>query len=794
MKSYLKFLSRNKLYTAIEAAGLIVSLAFLLVIGSSIWDQRAIIKGIPGHENLYLVGPEGRPDMGQYRLTRELTALPQVERAAAYKIVGMQMRLRGRDHVIMFAAMDEALLEMVPLKDIHGNRVSLPGTENVLITESAALRLFPGEDPVGQTVAYVERGGLVDVEIAGIIQDPVYSPYGDFDLVVSMDSKTNQYALAARESDYLNNGRTFNVMVMAQLVPGADMEGLDERIRNLPGWIMRPEEMGEVQMLMPFDELYYSSVAIPEFRQGKALYLHVLIALGAMLFLLALLSFVNLSLAASGHRAREMASRRLLGESRRQVFVRVLLETLGFTLFCFLLAIPLAYAMVPGLDSLRPGDLTIPFRLCSNVRFWLLAVAGVVVSSWVAGIAPAALCASYRPLDVVTGQVRRRQKMTFNRICIVFQSALALILIIMTITLYRQLRYMETADLGVDLAEDLYYYNQPFYGLPIMADVLESSPYVKQVGYTSNFPTRVPAALYLPRRSFQYRIQCDSVGFALLGFRLEEQFSQITGTTLLTRSAANEAGIAQGHANPEYYFEQDDVNPITGEKTYPVIGGIIGDFRTTAVNETPREAGPAMVVVYPDSPDGAPFSAPGYLIQTTGDHREFEDWFIPKANQIIRKHTSFDDLSGFPITAGYLKDIIAAEHDDLRQYLRIVGIVCLVCVLLSVLSLLAMSSFYAGTQAKGIAIRKVFGGTIDSETWRGIDSYMLWITIAVVIAVPVGVVLARRFLQDYSERISGYWWIFVVAVLLVLVISFVSVLWQTLKAARTNPATELKKE
>ena len=82
----------------------------------------------------------------------------------------------------------------------------------------------------------------------------------------------------------------------------------------------------------------------------------------------------------------------------------------------------------------------------------------------------------------------------------------------------------------------------------------------------------------------------------------------------------------------------------------------------------------------------------------------------------------------------------------------------------------------------------------DSETRRGIDSYMLWITIAVVIAVPVGVVLARRFLQDYPERISGYWWIFVVAVLLVLVISFSSVLWQTLKAARTSPAVELKKE
>ena len=796
MKSYLKFLSRNKLYTAIEAVGLIVSMAFLLVIGSSIWDQREIVKGVPGHENLYLVAPEGRPTSGQYRLARELAALPQVEKVATYETCSMQMRLRGRDHLIKFAVMDEAFLEMIPMKDIHGNRASLVGTESVLITESAALRLFPGEDPVGQTISYVDGREEIPAEIVGIVQDPVYSPYCDFDLVVSMESNTNLFAPDARESDYFNNEIYLPVLVLARLVPGADLEGLDERIRNLPGWTLRPEEMGEGRMLTPFDELYYSPVVVRQFRQGKALYLHVLIALGALLFLLALLSYVNLSLAASGHRAKEMASRRLLGESRRQVFFRVLLETLGFTSVCFLLAIPLAYAMAPGLDSLRPSDLTVPFRVCSDVRFWLLAMAGVVLSSWVAGFAPAALCASYQPLDVVSGRVRRQQKMTFNRICIVFQSALALILIIMTITLYRQLRFMETADLGVDMSDDLYFYYQPFSDVTVsIKDVLENSPYVRKVGYVSGYPTHVSPALYRPRQSYHYNLKCDSTGFALLGFRLEERFSQIVGTTLLTRSAANEAGIRQGNANPEYYFDPaEDRNSITGDRMYPVIGGIIEDFRTTAVNELPRRSGPAMVTVYPDNPGGKPFSGPDFIIQTTQHHREFEEWFIPKVIQMIREYSTFDDLSGFGIKAGYLKDIIAAEHDDLRQYLRLVEIFCLVCILLSMLSLLAMSSFYAGTQAKGIAIRKVFGGTLDSETWRGIGSYMLWIAIAVAFAVPVGVVLVRRFLQDYPERISGYWWIFVVAVLLVLAISFASVLWQTLKAARTNPAVELKKE
>ena len=98
----------------------------------------------------------------------------------------------------------------------------------------------------------------------------------------------------------------------------------------------------------------------------------------------------------------------------------------------------------------------VPFRICSEASFWSLAVAGVVLSALLAGIAPAALCASFRPLDVVSGRVRRRQKLTFNRICIIFQSALALVLVTMTVTLHQQLRFMEKSDIGVDLAEDLY--------------------------------------------------------------------------------------------------------------------------------------------------------------------------------------------------------------------------------------------------------------------------------------------------------------------------------------------------
>jgi putative ABC transport system permease protein len=184
------------------------------------------------------------------------------------------------------------------------------------------------------------------------------------------------------------------------------------------------------------------------------------------------------------------------------------------------------------------------------------------------------------------------------------------------------------------------------------------------------------------------------------------------------------------------------------------------------------------------------------LVRTVGNRKEFKEYFYETAREWFREQVGFGDVfSGDEdVNFGYLDEIIAKDYKDLSHYSSLVGIFAFIAILLAMLGLLAMSTYYAGTNTKGIAIRKVFGGTVNSETWRSVLNYMVWVALAIVIAVPVGVMLVRRFLETYPERISRYWWIFVLSVLLVLAISFASVLWQTLSAARTDPAVELKKE
>ena len=795
MKSYLKFLSRNKLYTAIEAVGLIVSLAFVIIIGSSIRDQLGIVFNVPDHENLYLAGPaNGGSICGEYSVTNELATIPEIKETAAFQISQGLVHIGSENHVVALGMMDPNLLDLIPLKVLSGSDDPFEGGEGVAITASAARRYFPDRNPVGEALGHLENptSSPVMTRITAVIEDPSYTILGDFDFAVSFQSRLSPNATAVRESD-MNTGRGYSVLLFSRLHDGIQVDSmLNARIRNLHGWFLNRNDK-DARMLTPYDDIYWSEQQQTVLRQGKRLYLSVLVALVVLLLLSALLSYVNLSLAVTGDRAKEMATRRLVGEDKGKVFRRVLGESLLFVLVCFLLSILLAAWLAPLLDRIRPTGLNIPFRIRMDGFFWLMSLAIVMLVGLLAGIVPAAACASFRPLDVVSGEIRRKRKMYFGRICIIVQSVLAVVLIVMAITLERQLNYLKKADLGADLREDLFFYIPGFVekgqGMNELADLFRACPLVREIGGATGYPTYVNYMISGTQGMLK-AIRCDSTAFSMLGFRLEESFAQMEGSVYLTRSAANKYGVTRDNADPAILYWGYGQYP----DYYPsIVGGIIQDFRTIPVNGMDRYRDADVV---PIVEVGAASEYPGaFLIQTGPDHKAFKKWFNETIGDYCKEKSGFSDVFDMEYSKNdYIEDLIAADHDDMRRYVRLVELFCLISILLSLLALVAMSSHYADANAKSIAIRKVFGGTITSETIRGVCTYMLWIGISLLLAIPIAVVVCERFLQNYAEHITGYWWIFVATALLTVILSLASVLWQTLKAAKTNPAVELKKE
>ena len=796
MKSYLKFLSRNKLYTAIEAVGLIVSLAFVIIIGSSIRDQLGVVYHVPDHNNLYLVGPASRGSIfGEYSAINQLATIPEIRETAAFQIGQGLVQIGGENHVVALGMMDSNLPDMIPLRVLSGSEDPFEGGEGVAITASAARRYFPGRNPVGVPIGHLETPASAPVmtRITSVIEDPSYTILGDFDFVVSLQSRLCPLATVTRESDMEHNGTGRSVILFSRLYDGIQVDSLlNARIRNLHGWFLRPDEKA-ARMLTPYDDIYWSEQQQPALRQGKRMYLSVLVALVILLLLSALLSYVNLSLAVTGDRAKEMATRRLVGEDRGKIFRRVLGESLLFVFICFLLSILLAWWMAPLLDSIRPTGLSIPFRIRLDGVFLSVSAAIVLLVGLLAGIAPAVACASFRPLDVVSGKIRRKRKMYFGKICIVLQGVLAVLLIVMAITLERQLDFLKKADLGADLREDLFFYIPGFVekgeDMVSLADVLRSSPLVHEIGSTTGYPSYVTNFMS-GKQGMLKTIHCDSTAFRMLGFRIEESFAQMRGSVFLSRSAANQYGITRENASPADLYWGYDQYP----QYYPShIGGIIQDFRTIPVNGKDKYGDEKAVPIV--EVEGSPGYVGAFLIQTSPDHDAFDKWFREAVGAYCKEKVGFSDVFDMEYAKNaYIEDLIAADHDDMRRYVRLVEVFCLISILLSLLALVAMSSHYADANAKSIAIRKVFGGTIGTETRRGVWTYMLWIGISLLIAIPLAVLVCERFLQNYAEHITGYWWIFVAAALLTILLSLASVLWQTLKAARTNPAIELKKE
>jgi ABC-type antimicrobial peptide transport system permease subunit len=275
-----------------------------------------------------------------------------------------------------------------------------------------------------------------------------------------------------------------------------------------------------------------------------------------------------------------------------------------------------------------------------------------------------------------------------------------------------------------------------------------------------------------------------------LGFRVKEAYSPVVPGTFWVSASLQEAyGITAEHT---------DIGEVLSYPMASSIGGVIEDVRRVADNGfDPYAVLTPTNPILPSSVMINPNDLTGMLIRTDGDHEAFRKMFIETATAFFRDHSEevmpYFENDNYS-QCGYLDEIVAADYGDLRRYVRVIEVFTLVTLLLAMLGLLAICTWYASTNSKDIAIRKVFGGTVERESARNILRYMSYVLIALAVGIPVSILLTGRLLERWPDRISGYWWIYLVAALFVLIVSVLAVIWQTLKAAKTNPATELKKE
>ena len=761
MKSYLKFLSRNKLYTAIEAVGLAVSLAFVIIIGSYVWQQYAVTRENPDGNRIYLPGLPDYPGL-TYGFPGVVTEIPEIEKVTMLCPVGLPYK---DGEVLYGAGVDRSFFDLFPnYHFVEGDADVISSDSNVIVSESFARR---NDISVGDNIKLGEN----EQTVGAILKDPDGTVFQYYEVFLPVELYKDSF----EPFDNFGSAITF-----LKVQPGTDRGVLYDKLETLCKKVY-PDIYGQSFFdrleLFRFDELFFRDTE-KLFRHGDLRTIRVLLLVGLLLLLSAIFNYVNLSVALTGKRAKEMAVRQLSGASKGRIVTKYMGESILFTAVCFGMGLLLAEAFCPMMNRLLNYP-DIPIRIAWSPGYILAYIGIILLVGAVCGIIPAAIAGRYNALEVMKGGFRRKTKMVFSKVFIVIQNALAVILIALAITMEAQMHKTQNRPMHCNITDKFTLSFITMEDQTPLKDALERLPFVKRIGKCAGVPGSNPGGQYSTTRDGKdilYRLyRMDSTAFRMFDFEIIEDYNAPVFNSVWF---SDESFAATG-------FDDDyhDVS-VLSQRTNGCdqLAGVFKAFPTNSANMGEEEHAIISVVRPEDIWVGS------FLIETSGDRKEAQSKIMEVYEEYAKEREVY---LNYP---SWVDESIEAAWMPAKNNMRMVELFTLLSIIISLLGLLAMSTYYADEKSRDIAVRKVFGGTVDTEALHTIRDYMALVGIACTIGIPIAVYVAQEYLKDFIYRLEGYWWIFVVAVVITLVISMLSVLWQTLKAARTNPAEELKKE
>ena len=794
MNSYLKFLSRNKLYTTIEAVGLAVSLAFVILIGSYVVQQYEVAHESPQWKGTFVLGTGEFLGLTYWDKEELEMNIPEVQ-AATHVAMLWQPIIRNDGQLLPVSGMeaDADFFKVFPEYNlIEGNTEDFVGMNDVLISESLARELSMGGGSLIGSIINVDDS---ERTIKGIFADFDGTFFMPYDIITHISGTW----AAAQERNFGSIGNYTTWFRVREDADPADVRAKVKALLHKNYDAIWSGEKVDSWKAYRMDEAFFATGNSNGLtRQGNPQMLRLLTVVVLLLLLSAIFNYVNLSLALTGKRAKEMATRRLLGADKNSILWKYIGESVAFTAVCFAAALLLAALLAPMMNSLVStgdpdelmlgiGDTSVRLSFMITPGYILAYIAGILLLGTICGLLPAIVASRYEPIDVIKGTLRRRNKMVLSKVFIVVQNVLSVFLIALAVVMEVQMRHMLTRPMH-SATENLYYIEysaQNYDQMKLFKDKVEQLPFVTKAGVGRGIPGLINMTMGV-KVDEEHRVDmpviiCDSTYFKLLGLEEEEDFGHpLTHSLWMSRSAFNAAALSDTSTVFPRRINMNGAQP-------EFIGGVVTDYPTRPASESNQNPNGGVIVTRAEELHYSNC----LLIGTTGEDESY-DIAIRQAYRDYRLETAGVEEPAWRY--GFVRDINKKMLAPVQRTLRLVELFAILAVLISLLGLLAMSTYFADENTKQIAVRKVFGSDVSHETWRNVRSYMVLVGVACLVGIPLAIWAARLYLERFAYRIEGYGWVFVLAVVISLAIAFGTVLWQTLKAAKTNPAVELKKE
>jgi len=651
-----------------------------------------------------------------------------------------------------------------PLRDLHG----------VYITPEVAENLFGDESPVGQTI---DIGDDQEAYVAGIVEECPTNSHLQYEIILPLDIQRNpvwwnSWENLALIGYFRINENADPAVVKSKLISYASEKGFAD--------VFTPDMQRLLDVHLGSGHLRYDFV---NFNKNDRLKVFTFGIIAILVLIIASINFINLSSARAVKRAREVGIRKVVGGTKSQLFFQFLGESVLITLIAVFIALILFEITLPYLNDFLQKDLSL--NLIENYKYTFSILIISIIVGLLAGIYPATVLSGFNPIAIISGNFHSSGRgILLRRILVVGQFAVSIALIISVFIVLDQIQFLNSVDLGYSRDNILVVRNFSPDGDNVFREKIENLPYVESVSSISQLPGGtlvrlevIPEGHKGGKGSMLDRIFIDNNAAEALEFKFikgrnfSERFpSDATDAVIINESAMKQFGWTEPIGKTLVMIDENEARL---ERT---VIGVVKDFNFT----TTRRKVNSMVIPYTGE------VLPRFLIKirpgrSTAAREEIEEIFAE----------IYPDAPNNPF---YLNEIFNFQFTQDRAFATNIAVFSGLAIIIASLGLFGLASYTTQQRQREVAIRKVLGSSMRSIVLLLTKEFTRWVILANLIAWPLAYFGMNKWLQNFIYRTDVNFLIFIGAGLAALIIAFLTVLAQTVKAAHVNPVEALKYE
>lgn len=796
MKYFFRFLKNNPLYAVINVVGLALSLMFVILIGDYTYRQFSIDKWHRNHERIYVLGTENGnsllswPDCAHSLKDR----YPEVEDVCCVYMHNGKIKHEDKvyeesqgDNAGNIMLADSNFFRFFDFKMIDGDReTALDSPEKCVVTESLAKALFPDGNALGQPLQiegtrYVfvsdDNGDPYDSSlvytVSGVIKDLDKTVFLNETAVIANFERAPQVLGYRLRNDLMASGPLGSTLSFLMLRPGASLE---DKIEDLTSYCIESIPVfnfyGNTKAaIIPLDDLMFAPQNTGAGLQtGDKSLLGILLAVVLAILMFAVTNYINLTVANTGFRAKEMATRRLLGSDGLGISLELIGESTLMVFISFIIGGALALLLEDKMAVLFKGKIDILKDI--NLATVSVSLVFIILTGVISGIMPTVSLSRYKPIDVVKGSFRYHSKMVLSRIFIILQNVITMTMMAATLTILLQMSHLVKAPLGYN-TENIFRVSSD--NPEVMRNALKSQPFVQEIGSFSG------TSLDGNYRSMSTRKDKDNNNLLVYLTTWDKEFINIMGINLVKD---NHLSGDVKYINEELAGKLslgDGESEVTwGDGSVTQVAGVFSNFHMTNILDPYQ---PFMITVK----DTDEIEDPNFMVKTNGDPLAWK-----KLCDLIKEVDGSTEDIDWKVQS--VDDNIKASLNEEKNTMRIVSIFTGVAVLISILGFIGMSLFFIRQRKKEIGVRRIMGSTTNEVLSLLLTKFCAPLLVSFIFAVPLSWFIMDKWLEGFSYRIGLSPWIFIASGAVSLLIAVVSIFFQTLHAAHSNPADAIRAE